>query len=227
MALGDQVQRGKEYIIEFGDAEFQTTTMRSLGQKYLYNQQEIMDQRNAVGTVLMSNPRYEYTFTCDVDSSSSLAGLYEGALASFTPYDGTEITGRVISLDLAYTSNVLSLTMTIVREDSMQATYDAVPALDLIVNMSLTEVTSPSSGDAAVKISGTIIDSNTTSYKIYRNTTNSRPANPIAQIYDVESASSIYVDDNNVVSDTTYYYWVESIGGPAPNPINTANITIS
>lgn len=229
MALGDQVQVGTSYEIEFGDAALLSMTLTGYTDKKIYDQEEHKDQRGATDMILLTNPRYEYTFSADVPASTDLSSVYEGAVVAFTNADGTTANGRVTSVTKTRARSVMTVSVTILREDSMQSTYDADETPQApVVTLS----------DEGAHVLGALISvpwsslANAPDYvDVYLSETSTRPATPHATfkvvISGAPSGTQNFMFTKTYGGGETIYAWAIARNGNLSSEAGTDSGTIA
>jgi hypothetical protein len=83
--------------------------------------------------------------------------------------------------------------------------------------LAVTEVAS-SAGDGTVTLTWLKAD-DATGYRIYVNTAETRPGTHYAEILDGDVETFIA---GGLVNGTTYFFWIETLGGTLPNPVTAA-----
>lgn len=231
MALGDQVQIGTtKYEIEFEGAALLSMTLTGYTDKKMYDQEEHKDQRGATDMILLTNPRYEYTFSADVPASTDLSSVYEGAVVAFTNADGATTNGRVTSVTKTRARSVMTVSVTILREDSMQSSYDAdeTPATPTV--SSITDEGS-GVGSFSVAYAWTTAANRPSSIEIYTGTTSTRPSSPslVYSIDSTDSSGSLNTPrfEVNFGEGETAYVWAKAVNGTLSSAYDSESLALS
>jgi len=128
MAAGDAIQVGTQYLIGYGNTYYLGYVLTASTYNKDANAAEHMDQRGATDSILYQNPRQALSITLDLPAAfvASTDVPKPGDIVSMKgPADSTAAGWRVVSASMAQGMGVNSLTLSVMREDSMAATYDA------------------------------------------------------------------------------------------------------
>lgn len=125
MAAGDAVQIGAQWLIGFGSHSYTGYMPENIEQGTVSSDTEIPDERGATQTILVQNPGKTLSGTWLIKSTGSLTPPSKNAEVSLTPPTGTVTIYRCLDAKVRTTRGVAQLTMSLIREDSMAASYDA------------------------------------------------------------------------------------------------------
>ena len=127
MPAGDKVQIGKAFKVEFGSFTYAGYQPTSITSTRTADVTAITDTRGAVCTHIINNPGKQITITCYIeDSAGSITPPNVGDIITLTPPEGTSTKYILASSPtITFSNNISTLSMTLTREDSMAATYDA------------------------------------------------------------------------------------------------------
>jgi hypothetical protein len=126
MAAGDKVQIGKAFKVEFGSFTYAGYQPTSITNTRSAEVTQITDTRGATVTHIINNPGKQITITCYVESTGSVTPPSIGDFITLTPPEGTSQKYILASSPtMTHSNNITTLSMTLTREDSMAATYDA------------------------------------------------------------------------------------------------------
>lgn len=128
MAAGDKVQIGKAFKVEFGTFTYAGYQPTSITHTTTADVTAISDTRGATCTHIINNPGKQITINCYIeDSAGSITPPAVGTIVQLTPPDAAQATKYILgsSPTVTHSNNITTLSMTLTREDSMAATYDA------------------------------------------------------------------------------------------------------
>lgn len=128
MAAGDKVQIGKAFKVEYGSFTYAGYQPTSVTTTTTADVTAITDTRGATCTHIINNPGEQITISCYIeDSGGSITPPSVGDIISLTPPDGAAPVKYILagSPTVTHSNNITTLGMTLTREDSMGATYDA------------------------------------------------------------------------------------------------------
>lgn len=127
MAAGDKVQIGKAFKVEYGSFTYAGYQPTSVSNSRTANVETITDTRGANVTHIFTNPGKQLTLTAYIENSGgSITPPTVGTLITVTPPEGTSQKYILASpATVTHGNSITTISMTLVREDSMAATYDA------------------------------------------------------------------------------------------------------
>lgn len=126
MAAGDAVQKGTQWLIGFGSHAYTGYMPESIEQGTVSTDTDIPDERGATQTILSQNPGKTLSGTWLIKSTGgSLTPPAKNEIVTLTPPTGTSTKYRTLDAKVRTTRGVAQLTMSLIREDGMAATYDA------------------------------------------------------------------------------------------------------
>jgi hypothetical protein len=127
MAAGDQVIIGAVVNIGYGSFSYTGYIPQSVTNSRTADVATIKDERNANITHIISNPGKSINFTAMIKTSGgSITPPDIGDLITLTPPEGTAQKYILLSpATVTHGTEAATISMTLVREDSMAATYDA------------------------------------------------------------------------------------------------------
>lgn len=126
MAAGDKVQIGKAFKVEYGSFTYAGYQPTSVANSRPAAVETISDTRGATCTHIITNPHKQLTLTCYIEDTGSITPPEVGDIIQVTPPEGTAQKYILLSpATVSHTNSIAVLTMTLIREDSMAATYDA------------------------------------------------------------------------------------------------------
>lgn len=119
-------QTGVEWKIGFGNAEYIGYQVEDLTVSKDSDEEVIKDTDGATQTIINYDAREIISITLLVKSTGSIDPPAKNSLVSLKgPSDAVAVNRRVQSSSAPFTRGVTRLTLTLIREDSMAATYDA------------------------------------------------------------------------------------------------------
>jgi hypothetical protein len=127
MAAGDKVQIGKAFKVEYGAFTYAGYQPTNVTNSRTANVETITDTRGANVTHIITNPGKLLTLTCYIeDSGGSITPPTVGTIITVTPPEGTA-TDYILASPATVThgNSITTLSLSLTREDSMAATYDA------------------------------------------------------------------------------------------------------
>jgi len=125
MAAGDKVQKGQQWKVEFGSAAYTGYLPTDWTTKFTADDEIIKDERNATITHILTDPRREHQVTFLIKSTGSITPPAKGDYLTMTPPQGTSTKYYCNDASVSFSNGVSKLTLSLLREDSMIATYDA------------------------------------------------------------------------------------------------------
>lgn len=126
MAAGDKVQIGTVMKVEFGAFSYTGYLPTSVSNTRIAEVNTIKDERNATQTHIFNNPGKQITVNLQIKSTGSITPPKPGDIITLTPPEGTSTKYLLLSpATVTHGTEVTTLSMTLTREDSMAATYDA------------------------------------------------------------------------------------------------------
>jgi len=127
MAAGDRVQIGKAFKVEYGSFAYTGYQPTSIGNTRTADVESIKDTRNANISHQITNPGKQINVSALIeDSSGSVTPPDIGDIITLTPPEGTSQKFILLSpATVTHGNGITSISMTLTREDSMAATYDA------------------------------------------------------------------------------------------------------
>lgn len=127
MAAGDKVQIGKAFKVEFGSYTFAGYQPTSITNSRTANVETITDTRGANVTHIFTNPGKQLSLTAYIeDSAGSITPPDVGDILTVTPPEGTSQKWILASpATVTHGNSITTISLTLTREDSMAATYDA------------------------------------------------------------------------------------------------------
>ena len=127
MAAGDRVQIGKAFKVEYGSFAYTGYQPTSISNTRTADVESIKDIRNANISHQITNPGKQITITCLIeDAAGSITPPDVGDIITLTPPEGTSTKYCLLSSpSVTHSNGITNLSMTLTREDSMAAYYDA------------------------------------------------------------------------------------------------------
>lgn len=127
MAAGDKVQIGKAFKVEYGSLAFAGYQPTSATNSRTANVETITDTRGANCTHIITNPGKQLALNLYIeDAAGSITPPAIGDILTVTPPEGTAQDWIVLSSSpVTHGNSISTLSVTLTREDSMAATYDA------------------------------------------------------------------------------------------------------
>jgi len=116
MAAGDLVQKGTTVVVGYNGVTFGTWIMQGSGEEPLADTKEIKGPQGATVTVLVINPRKQYTVN-GVILSADLTAARAALIGGTASVNSTNC--RILSLKLDFIAEDARCSMTVVKEDSM------------------------------------------------------------------------------------------------------------
>ena len=126
MAAGDQIVIGEAFKVQYGSFTLTGFTPTGVTNSRTADIETIKDERNANICHIISNPAKVLTVNAYIESSASITPPIVGTIITCTPPEGTSQKWILASpATVTHGNSVTTLSMTLTREDSMAATYDA------------------------------------------------------------------------------------------------------
>jgi hypothetical protein len=127
MAAGDRVQIGKAFKVEYGVFAYTGYQPTSISNTRTADVESIKDIRNANISHQITNPGKQISITCLIeDSAGSITPPDIGDIITLTPPEGTSTKYCLLTAPgVTHGNGITTLTLTLTREDSMAAYYDA------------------------------------------------------------------------------------------------------
>ena len=129
MALGDLVQKGTQWKVGFG--AFVYTGFQPDGDGVSYanpaDTDEIKGEQNETVSLIITNPRSTLSLNLMIkETGGTVTPFSDGDYVSVTEPDGVSaVKYRVVSSSWTFGPKITKCTCSLIREDSMQTTYDA------------------------------------------------------------------------------------------------------
>ena len=127
MAAGDRVQIGKQWKVEYGSFVFAGFQPTSVGHSKTANHERVMDTRDATCTHMFTDPGEQLVLNLQIEAAAGyIDPIAPKTILTCTPPTGTAkkyivLTGGPVN----HTNGITTTQVTLTREDSMAATYDA------------------------------------------------------------------------------------------------------
>jgi hypothetical protein len=127
MPAGDRVQIGKAFKVEYGSFAYTGYQATSVGNTRTADVESIKDTRNANISHQITNPGKQINVSALIeDSAGSITPPDVGDIITLTPPEGTSQKWCLLSpATVTHGNGITSISMTLTREDSMAAYYDA------------------------------------------------------------------------------------------------------
>lgn len=125
MSLGDKVQVGQQWRVEFGSFAYTGFLPTSVTHKITADDAAIKDERDATISHILTDPRVELTLDLNVKSTASITPPAKGATVTVTTPAGVSTKFYTNDATMSFSPGITKLSISLIREDSMQATYDA------------------------------------------------------------------------------------------------------
>lgn len=125
MAAGDKVQKGQQWMVEFGSFAYTGYLPESITFKSTADDEVIKDERNATISHILTDPRKEMTLDLLIKSTGSITPPSKGDTVTMTPPQGTSTKYYCNDASISFSRGVSKLSLSLLREDSMIATLDA------------------------------------------------------------------------------------------------------
>jgi hypothetical protein len=127
MPAGDRVQIGKAFKVEYGSFAYTGYQATSVGNTRTADVESIKDTRNANISHQITNPGKQINVSALIeDSGGSVTPPAVGDIITLTPPEGTSQKWCLLSpATVTHGNGITSISMTLTREDSMAAYYDA------------------------------------------------------------------------------------------------------
>ena len=125
MAAGDGVQKGQQWKIEFGSFAHAGYEITGLSDKLNADDEAVPDTRKATISHLLTNPRREMTADFMIKSTGSITPPAKGDYITLTTPQGVSTKFYNDDATVTFDSGISKLSLKLLREDSMIATYDA------------------------------------------------------------------------------------------------------
>jgi len=125
MAAGDRVQKGQQWKVEFGSFAYSGYSPRGLTSKLNADDAAVQDHRKATVTHMLTNPRREISLDLMIQSAGSITPPAKGDYITITTPEGVATKFYVDDASVSFSDDITMLSLSLLREDSMAATYDA------------------------------------------------------------------------------------------------------
>ena len=125
MAAGDKVQKGQQWMVEFGSGAYTGYLPTDWTVKFTADDEVVKDERGATISHILTDPRREHTVTFMIKSTGSITPPAKGDYITLTPPQGTSTKYYCNDASVSFSSGISRLSLSLLREDSMIATYDA------------------------------------------------------------------------------------------------------
>jgi hypothetical protein len=125
MAAGDKVQKGQQWMVEFGSFAYAGYLPETITMKDTADDEAIKDERNATISHILTDPRIEMTLALMIKSTGSITPPSKGDYLTLTPPQGTSTKYYCNDATVSFSRGISKLSLSLLREDSMIATYDA------------------------------------------------------------------------------------------------------
>lgn len=125
MAAGDKVQKGQQWMVEFGSFAYTGYQPTDVTFKNTANDEVVPDERGATISHILTDPRKEMTMNLLIKSTGSITPPAKGDTITMTPPQGTSTKYYCNDASVSFSSGISRLSLSLLREDSMIATYDA------------------------------------------------------------------------------------------------------
>jgi hypothetical protein len=120
------VQTGVEWKLGYGATAYVGYQVEDASQSQESDEEIIKDTDGATATVIDMDPRTVLSMTFLIKSTGSITPPDKNSILSLTgPNDVGATAYRVTSSSVAFSRGVSRLSLGLIREDSMAATYDA------------------------------------------------------------------------------------------------------
>lgn len=119
------IQTGTEYKVSFGSAAYENLTLTSVKEsKGTYNEEKIPTEAGATDSIIDMDPYVQFDIE-GVVKAADVAVIAKNAIVTFTPPAGSPTGFRCESMAKTHITGATRVSMTIIREASMAAIYDA------------------------------------------------------------------------------------------------------
>ena len=125
MAAGDKVQKGAQWKVEFGSFAYTGYLPEDISFKSTADDEAVKDERNATISHILTDPRKEMTMTLLIKSTGSITPPAKGDYITITTPEGVSTKFYCNDAQVSFSSGISRLSLSLLREDSMAATYDA------------------------------------------------------------------------------------------------------
>jgi len=127
MAAGDAVQLGVQYLIDVGHTYYLGHKVQTVGVGSDADSNAHKDSRGATDSILTQDPRTTLDIEFDIVGIATAfkPPAKDSVLTLKGPDDSDAIGYRVVSASTSASSEIAKLTLSLIREDSMAAIYDA------------------------------------------------------------------------------------------------------
>lgn len=125
MAAGDKVQKGQQWKVEFGSFAYAGYLPTSVTSKLTADDEAVKDERGATISHILTDPRREMTLDLLIKSTGSVTPPAKGDYITITTPEGVSTKFYCNDASVSFSSGISRLSLSLLREDSMAATYDA------------------------------------------------------------------------------------------------------
>lgn len=124
--MGAPTQTGVEWKLGYGATDYVGYQVEEASQSQESDEEVIKDTDGGTATIIDMDPRTVLSLTFLIKSTGSIVPPNKNAILSLTgPNDALATNYRVTSGSVAFSRGVSRLSLGLMREDSMAATYDA------------------------------------------------------------------------------------------------------
>lgn len=125
MAAGDTVQKGQQWKIEFASFAYTGYLPTSVTNKLTSDDEVVPDERGATISHILRNPRREISLDLLIKSTGSITPPAKGDYITITTPENVSTKFYCDDATVSFSTGISRLSLSLVREDSMAATYDA------------------------------------------------------------------------------------------------------
>ena len=216
---GAAVQRGVVYLIGLGGTYYEGHTPISASVTSTNEITDHKDARGAIDSHLIQNPGKSMSLTLDIVGTdiADFVPPAKGDIASVLgPQDAAASNWFVRDASVSGSSGHAQLSLSLEKPDSMAEVYGATGTLLAVGSFTAGEG-NPS--DTSIDLTW-VKAASATGYRIFVSTANSKPGAYHAEILDGDAqAFSVF----GLTASTTYYFWIETLGGTVPYPSATTS----
>lgn len=125
MAAGDKVQKGQQWKVEFGSLAYTGYLPEDYTEQDTADDEAVKDERNATISHILTDPRIVISVTFLIKSTGSITPPAKGDYITMTSPAGVSTKYYCNDATVSLSRGISKLSLSLLREDSMAATYDA------------------------------------------------------------------------------------------------------
>lgn len=122
---GELIQKGLQWKVGFGSLSYTGYLPQAATWKRPADENDVLGTQGQTVSHVITNPRSELQIEFMIQSTGSIVPPEHGAYVSLTDPSGATVKYYCTEASVQFSSGISRLSLTLLREDSMAATYDA------------------------------------------------------------------------------------------------------